>query len=211
VANWFDKKAGIAMGIAASGVSLGGLLVPIITVLIDTLGWRQTMVITGLGMWITTMPLSLFLRHKPEQYGLLPDGHVGQFSMDNDKSLPKENTGINIRITEILASFTFWSIAIGYLGQVLSISAIATHIMPYFSSVGTERSSSSFIASALPLMTVVGRLGFGWLGDKFQKNHRNDGGTIPEAGIACRGRASLRPGRCRGAPGRDPGPGIGGA
>jgi MFS family permease len=42
-----------------------------------------------------------------------------------------------------------------------------THIMPYLSStVGIIRSTSSFLAVALPLVTIFGRLGFGWLGDR---------------------------------------------
>jgi MFS family permease len=48
-------------------------------------------------------------------------------------------------------------------------SAVTTHIMPYFSSIGIARSTSKYIASALPLMTVIGRVGFGWLGDRVDK------------------------------------------
>ena len=35
-----------------SGVALGGLMVPLVTVLIDTLGWRTAMLGLGLGMWV---------------------------------------------------------------------------------------------------------------------------------------------------------------
>ena len=81
VANWFQKKAGLAMGIAASGVAFGGLLIPLITLLVDTFGWRPAMVIIALGMWAIPLPLSLMLRHKPEHYGCRPDGLKNKFML----------------------------------------------------------------------------------------------------------------------------------
>jgi MFS family permease len=52
---------------------------------------------------------------------------------------------------------------------MLSLSAVITHIMPYLSSIGIARSNSKFIAAALPMMTIIGRVGFGWLGDRIDK------------------------------------------
>jgi MFS family permease len=169
VANWFRKKVGLAMGIAASGVSFGGLLIPFVTGIIDTFGWRQAMVIMGLGMWAIPLPLSLLLRHKPEQYGYLPDGEDYRSVLDDDHSRPEASEEVNVRAKEALTSWTFWIIATAFLCQVLPVSAVNTHIMPYLSTIGIARSTSSFIASALPLLTVIGRVGFGWFGDRVDK------------------------------------------
>jgi MFS family permease len=169
VANWFRKKVGLAMGIAASGVSFGGLLIPFVTGIIDTFGWRQAMIIMGLGMWAIPLPLSLLLRHKPEQYGYLPDGEECRSVLDGDHSMPETSEEVNVRAKEALTSWTFWIIATAFLCQVLPVSAVNTHIMPYLSSIGIARSRSSFIASALPLLTVIGRVGFGWFGDRVDK------------------------------------------
>jgi len=49
------------------------------------------------------------------------------------------------------------------------LNAVLVHFMPYLSSVGIERSISSFIVSAVPLASIGGRLGFGWLGGKFKE------------------------------------------
>ena len=169
VANWFHKKVGLAMGIAASGVSFGGLLIPFVTGIIDTFGWRQAMVIMGLGMWAIPLPLSLLLRHKPEQYGYQPDGEDYRSVLDDDHSRPKTGEEVHAGAKEALTSWTFWIIALAFLCQILPVSAVNTHIMPYLSSIGMARSTSSFIASALPLLTVIGRVGFGWLGDRVDK------------------------------------------
>ena len=74
VANWFRRKAGIATGIALSGVGLGGLMVPLVTMLVDTFTWQTAMFSFGLGMLAIGLPLSLLLRHRAEQYGYRPDG-----------------------------------------------------------------------------------------------------------------------------------------
>jgi len=169
VAKWFRKKVGLAMGITASGIAFGGLLIPLVTVIIDTFGWRQAMIIMGLGMWAIPLPLSLLLRHKPEQYGYLPDGEECRSVLDEDHSILKKSEKVNVKAKEALTSWTFWIIALAFLCQVLPVSAVMTHIMPYLSSIGIARSTSKYIAGALPLLTVIGRVGFGWLGDRVDK------------------------------------------
>jgi len=52
---------------------------------------------------------------------------------------------------------------------MMTIAAIITHVMPYLSSIGISRSTSSLVATGIPLMSIFGRFGFGWLGDKFNR------------------------------------------
>ena len=88
VANWFRRKMAKATGIVVTGFALGGLLVPLVTALIDILGWRTAIFTLSLGVWVITLPLSLLVRHKPEQYGYLPDGEAsGTVVADQDLTL----------------------------------------------------------------------------------------------------------------------------
>ena len=48
--------------------------------------------------------------------------------------------------------------------------------MPYLSSVGVARSISSLVASGIPALSVGGRLGFGWIGDRLDKRWVITGG-----------------------------------
>ena len=46
IANWFDKNAGRALGIAAIGISFSGVMLPLIVdPLLDLVGWRNVYVI----------------------------------------------------------------------------------------------------------------------------------------------------------------------
>ena len=51
----------------------------------------------------------------------------------------------------------------------MSLAAVVTHIMPYLSTLGMSRVTSGLIASGIPLLSIIGRFCFGWLGDLFEK------------------------------------------
>lgn len=166
VANWFQRKAGIAMGIVTSGFGLGGLLIPVVTLLVDRLEWRTAMVVVGLGMLVIVLPLSFLMRHRPEQYGYQPDGETLVMDTVEIQEQPViADTSLTTR--QALKSRAFWHLAIASLCHAFVIGAVVTHMMPYLSSLGVERSAASFIALVLPVASIVGRLNGGWLGDRY--------------------------------------------
>jgi len=166
IANWFHRRVGIAMGIVASGFGLGGLLVPVVTILIDTFEWRTAMVITGLGMLVIVLPLSFIVRHKPEPYGYQPDGELIE-PFDLDPQSPRPITEINIPTKQALRSRTFWQLGISSMCHAFVVGAVITHLMPYLSSLSIVRSTSSIIAFILPTASIIGRLSSGWLAIRY--------------------------------------------
>lgn len=169
VANWFRRKVGIATGIMACGFALGGLLVPLVVKLIDVLDWQRAILILGLSVWVIGTPLSLLFRHKPEQYGYVPDGEENNAVICDQGSSPTQTHEVNIRLKQVLKTRAFWHIGLASALQLLAISAVIVHIMPYLSSAGIIRSTSALVAMALPLTSIIGRLGSGWLGDRVNK------------------------------------------
>ena len=169
VANWFRLRAGIASAIAMSGFGFSGLLVPLIVRLIEVFDWRMTMVILAIGMLVIVLPLSLVFRHRPEQYGYFPDGHKEVPVTPDINAASPRTTELNIRARQALRSITFWRMAATFTVHAMLVSTVITHVMPYLSSIGISRARASLVAMALPLMSVGGRLGFGWLGDKFDR------------------------------------------
>jgi OFA family oxalate/formate antiporter-like MFS transporter len=168
VANWFHRQVGIALGVMMSGVGASGLMLPFIVRLIDAFGWRTTFIILGLGMWILGIPLSFVIRNRPEQYGYLPDGEASSDSMPD---IETRNKGSNIGLREALRKRSFWYINTIELIRMMTVLAVITHVMPYLSSLGIPRSSGGLIAGAIPLFSIIGRFGFGWLGDAVDKRY----------------------------------------
>jgi len=167
-ANWFSKNVGKAIAIITCGFGAGGLLVPLIVRLIDLYHWRTTLVILGLGMWILGIPLSFIIRDRPEQYGYLPDGELLHDPMLHLKNKEKENE-IGLRDVVKQRAF-FYLMILDSTRQMISI-AVMIHVMPYLSSVGIARSTAGMVAAAIPVISIFGRFGFGWLGDVYDKRY----------------------------------------
>src|SRR5438046_7363165 len=76
VARWFSKRRGTALSVLGSASMTGmSLLVPAVTWLILTVGWRMTyVVISGLVIAIVLPLCLLVLRDSPESMGLTADG-----------------------------------------------------------------------------------------------------------------------------------------
>jgi MFS family permease len=62
--------------------------------------------------------------------------------------------------------------------QHLMTNAVTTHVMPYLGSVGVDRNTASLIATGIPVVSVAGRMGFGWLGDRFNKKWLTASGFV---------------------------------
>lgn len=168
VANWFRKKVGVALGVVGSGIGAGGLMVLLIVRLIDLYQWRTALIILGLDMWAIGIPLSLVIRNRPEHYGYLPDGEVPGTA---DQSHKIQDKGVEIGLKEALRMRAFLYLNLVEALRIMIAIAVFTHIMPYLSSVGMPRASAGMVAAAIPLIGIIGRFGFGWLGDIYAKKH----------------------------------------
>jgi len=127
-------------------------------------------------MWALGIPLSFVLRHTPEQYGYFPDGEIlaeptcvvrGE-DRDRDRDRDRKQ---NLNFREALKSGNFWTVGITEAIRMLILMAVITHVMPYLSSIGMSRPSAAFVATSIPLLSIIGRFGFGWLADIFDKRY----------------------------------------
>lgn len=169
LAHWFHKRIGLAAGIMASGFALGGLLVPLVVSLIDTFQWRTSMFVLGIGIWVIGLPLSLLVRHKPEHYGYLPDGDPSLAGNTGPNPATPSYADRDIPTKTALKSRTFWQITMSMALQFTILNAIIVHIMPYLDSVNVPRSIATLVVMGLPLASIIGRLGAGWLSDRYNK------------------------------------------
>jgi len=168
IANWFTRNVGKAMGIVVSGFGSGGILIPLIVWLIDCYQWRTALIILGLGMWVLGVPLSFVIRHRPEQYGYFPDGEIPSEPTSIRGGREKEE---ETSFRDALKNKNFWMIGVAVTIQAMIIHAVITHVMPYLGSIGMSRTSAAFVATSIPLFSIIGRFGFGWLSDIFDKRH----------------------------------------
>lgn len=169
IANWFRRDVGLATGVVSSGFGCGGLLLPVIVKLIDLYEWRGALTILAVGTLVIVLPLSFVFRHKPEQYGYLPDGQKENILAPDTGSEKAETAGNDLKVKQALKSGNFWFITLAFTYFSLVVGAVITHVMPYLSSIGITRSTAGLVAAAIPLTSIAGRLGLGWLGDRHNK------------------------------------------
>src|SRR3972149_2129722 len=160
VASWFENNMGKALGVLTCLSAAGGLLIPLVVWLIDVYQWRTALVILGLGICITGIPLALSIREKK-------DRDKSEVTLLNHALPSPENVGT---VTEmgfkeaIKHRVYFYLNFIEFIRHMIT-SAIVLHIMPYLSSVNVPKSAAVLVTVSFPIFNIAGRFGFGWFAD----------------------------------------------
>lgn len=176
VANWFDKKRSRAIGITMSGVAIGGAIcLPVIGWAISEYGWRPAVVGAGIVIIAAGLPVAFIMRHKPEQYGMLPDGAARR---DEGRQAEPSESEPAITARQSLKMPSLW-----FLGMSLTLrSVVTTGLTLHFVAMMKDRGFSLSVASSLlgsvALLSIVGRLGMAWLGDFVDKRYLLAGANI---------------------------------
>ncbi len=165
VATWFRRKISLALGLMSCGWGVSGLLIPVVVWVVDKFGWRASQVYFGIGMFLFILPFSLIVRRRPEDYGMQPDGD-SSLAVSDERPVSKATGSKGISTRQAFGSRAFWIIAVTMAAQNMIVSSVSTHVMPYLTSVGYSREVAGFMASGIPLASIIGRFGFGWLGDR---------------------------------------------
>lgn len=168
VANWFQRRVGMALGVMMSGFGASGLLIPVIVYLIEVCGWRITLIILGVGMLVMGVPLSWVIRNTPEECGYLPDGASPNHHVSIQEPRGRE---AEVGLREVIKRPSYWYLNVVEAVRMMALAAVVTHVMPYLSNMGMARTSAGLVAAAIPLCSIIGRFGFGWLADTFDKRY----------------------------------------
>ena len=168
VTNWFDKRRGTALGIAAAGVSLSGVIMPYISAeLIENFGWRQGFLVYSAFTFLAVVPLIFRLViSRPEDVGLRPDGAMPIKFDDGSILPPVEKAPPKMRLLELFKEHNFRMIVLTFSLLFCSMSATLTHMIPRLTDFGYTLVEASLVMSLCAGFGVVGKLSFGWLSDR---------------------------------------------
>jgi len=183
VNNWFARRRGFATGIVLSGVNIGGMLVAVVALAITSFGWRKVAVGMAVILWLFGPFLAAMMRHRPQQYGYLPDGDVPEESSSSlivGRSSEKEGTAQGSPVTpaedssdftpgQALRTSAFWLLAITHGFSLLIVSSVTIHEIPLLVDAGMTYESAAAVLSLMTAVAVVGRIGGGFVGDKLGK------------------------------------------
>ena len=168
VSNWFHKRRGAAVGVTASGIGVGGLVLsPVLgALLLPTLGWSQSFLVLGILCWVVTIPLAvLVIRTRPEEKGLEPYGAtVGSDTQRDGKAVFR--TGVSLKAAA--GTMTFWLIVLTFLvSHVAQVGTIQNQV-PFLEDAGFPVAVSAGALGAVGVFSAFTKFGFGWLCDRIQ-------------------------------------------
>ena len=168
VSNWFKKKRGLVIGIASSGLGVGGFaLAPLFgSHLIPEYGWRVSYLALAIITAVLIIPLTLaIVKTKPEGIGLHPDGaEAPDVIVANNISSPKPSVGLTLRMA--LTTPAFWLINISFLASSFSHVGAVQNQVPYFEDVGFSVTLAAAALGVNGLASAIGKFVFGWLCDR---------------------------------------------
>ena len=148
----------------------GAIVVPLLGIGIANLGWRQTLLYAGLFVGVISFGISLVIRSKPEDIGLLPDGDLPQDSLgevsagQGDKPSRVQRAEFTVR--QALRTKTFWLMLIGVVTRVSATNAIIVHLFPILEQEGLGPQTASLYASLMFFLAIPLRFLLGIAGDK---------------------------------------------
>src|SRR5690606_25933574 len=154
MASWFVRRRGTALTIITFAGGLAStIFVPLSDILLTSFGWRQAVLILGIFLAATTIPLhALVLRRRPADLGLVPDGEQHAFT---DRA-PVTNRSLS----DALHSRYFWLLVLAFSLAFLASNAIRVHIIPFLIDAGIDPSTAALASGVIGLMQVAGRVVF---------------------------------------------------
>ncbi len=176
VANWFRRRRGFAFGVYLSGTGVGAVAVPLVTLLVDKWGWREAAVVLAFVVWVLGVPLALMMRHRPEQYGMLPDGEVAP--QPGEKARPSLADEPEFTLGAAVRTRAFWFMGLSIAMRAFVFSSLGVHLIAAVQDRGFSAAQAGFIVALVGVTSIAGRLLTGYLGDRLDNRLMASGGLV---------------------------------
>ncbi len=170
---WFRRRRALALSITATGMAVGGLLTPVVVLALTRIGWRWTAFLSGLLVLAAGLPLAQLVRHRPEPYGLGADGDLPETATGAGplgRAAPTRARSRDFTTREAIRTPAFWYISLGHGSALLVVSAVLVHMVVHVTErLGYSLAQAATVVSVMAAMQVVGHIGGGWAGDRYEK------------------------------------------
>jgi len=165
---WFVERRGRAVAIAGMGISLGGIVLPpIATWMVDVFGWRESWELLGIATFLVTLPMSAFIRRRPEDYQLHPDGK-SQAEMDaGDGGAAKADFEKSMTRAQAMRTSSFYFLVLAFGLFQISITVMLIQTVPLMTDAGYSRLVGATMISIASVPAFISKPFWGDLIDKY--------------------------------------------
>jgi len=167
IARWCKYQRGRAMAIAAVGQSIGGIIVlPFLAKLMDAVGWRQSLIIEGIGLASIILFLAFFIRERPgvDDIELLNPPITTATSHERALSDSRKWT-----IPELLRSKQFWGINVAVAIAMSVSQTLTATIVPLGQESGLTLLQATSLLSTLTISAIFGKIVLAVFVDKMEQ------------------------------------------
>src|SRR5262249_19663145 len=148
---WFEKRRGVAVGLAASGNYIAGAIwPPIVELLIRDHGWRVTYGAAAVLCLVALSPLAFALRRPAPDHEA---AHAAQVAQRSQAAL-----GLSPNALQAL-------LMLAGLSCCVAMSMPQVHIVAYCSDLGYGPARGAQMLSLMLGFGIVSRVASGWLAD----------------------------------------------
>jgi MFS family permease len=177
VPNWFIRRRGRAMGIAMLGSRFGSiLLLPFVQFSIFIQGWRIAWAaLGGLIFLLSGIPSLIFLRRKPEDVGLFPDGELPATDITKDAAPAKEESSDSVKAimepvwtrSQAIRTPNFWLLTL--LTAIIPFIFASTnfHLFPFLTDQGFTEMAGILMLVVSAIVAGLGMVVWGFLAERF--------------------------------------------
>jgi MFS family permease len=170
---WFQKTRGRMMGIALMGNNIGGLVMaPLTGVLIEALGWRETLYLVGAVMLVVNFPIAfLLIRDRAEFVAaeVARTGREWEFQAATAKGAAQAVSRAAQRgwtVRNALTARSFWLATIALFTGTVSMVAVVWQLGNHLQIVGIDIAAAGIIAGIMGGFGGIGKVAFGALTEK---------------------------------------------
>jgi MFS family permease len=152
ISTWFERRLGTALAFVMVGSGLGAMILPVIAQsIISRSGWRAAYLALGAISLLLGLPLSW--------------RYICERGSVRHESAPVEHTGKTWQ--QGLRAFPFWIIVAVLCVSAISMNGAITQMSALLTDRGISASQAALCASLLGGTSLLGRVGVGWLLDRF--------------------------------------------
>jgi MFS family permease len=194
IPNWFERRRGLALGIAMSGIGFGMLfLIPLVEKMINAYGWRNSYLMLAILVLFIVGPLNiLFSRRRPGDLGLMPDGDQAEGrGLDSRprtvmKVVDSDWAARDWTLKRAVRTGRFWLLATAFFFAAFVYQGTLLHSISAMVDAGMERESAAYYLGILGIFGSGGKVIFGYLCDRMGREPVNTlSNLIAAGGIFC--------------------------
>ncbi|MBN4075897.1 MAG: hypothetical protein COA71_12970 [SAR86 cluster bacterium] len=167
--NWFVNLRGRVLGFITMGNPLcTATIIPGMSIGVASIGFTATYTIIGVAVILLALLMALFIKSRPEDYGLYPDGSATPVTIPVEKVMS---------FKDVMTNKNSWLLIVSFGLLQFMIVALMAFYVPRMQMIGTEMPTLLFWLSVAAIMGMPISYLIGFIDDKL--------GTITASLVMC--------------------------